>query len=227
MQPVTGNGTINLNATGTYTGGTDINAHKVYVNAASGTGTGPVNVNKPSSSGVGGQLSGTGSVAGAVTVAGGTLAPGAASAPGTLTLHNGVTFTTNASAQKATFKVRAPSTTSYDQLLVDGGAVNLGNATLIVDFTGLTGPIDPATRLYLIQTTGTGSLQASTFNGLPNGGVVGPGGGTTWVVFYDYGAGGDVYLTPVPEPATVLGCAAVGLAGAGLVRRRLGGRRVG
>jgi hypothetical protein len=225
VEPVTGIGTIHLNATGAYTGGTDINAHKVYVNAASGTGTGPVTVNKPSQFSVGGQLSGTGSVAGPVAVNGGILAPGSPTAAGALTLNSGVTFGLSPNSERATFRVRVPSVASFDQLVVDGGTANLGNATLAVDFTGLSGPIDPTTRLYVLQTTGSGTLQPSTFNGLPNGAKIGTGGGTDWGVYYVYGTNGGVYLTPIPEPATVLGAAAAGLAGVGLIRRRLRGRR--
>jgi hypothetical protein len=45
------------------------------------------------------------------------------------------------------------------------------------------------------------------------------GGITAWAINYDY-VNGNVNLVPVPEPASVLGIAAVGLGVGGWIRRR-------
>jgi fibronectin-binding autotransporter adhesin len=217
---VTGKGAINLNAWSDYSGGTTINSHRVYANATGGTGpgsatgTGPVTVNN------GGLLGGSGVVAGEVTVnSGGTVAPGTASATGNLTVNSGVTFVSGSK-----FNARFPSVSGFDSLTIGGGAANLGNSTLTVNFTGLTGSVDPTAKFYIVQTTGAGAVQFSTFNGLPDSALVATANGYNWFIRYDYavgGVGGDVYLTavPVPEPGLILAAGAVAVGGAGFVRR--------
>ena len=83
----TGNGTMTLDATNSYTGGTTVAAGTLLVNntAGSGTGTGDVTVES------GATLGGTGILDGLATFeAGATLAPG--TSPGTLTFNGGLTL---------------------------------------------------------------------------------------------------------------------------------------
>lgn len=54
-----------------------------------------------------------------------------------------MSYRTSPNSERATFRVRVSSVASFDQLVVAGGAANLGNVTLAVDFAGLTGAVDP------------------------------------------------------------------------------------
>jgi len=205
--PVTGQGTINLNATSTYSGTTMIQSHKVYANATQSTGTGAVTVS-------GGSLRGVGSVTGAVTVSSGSIFPGAPTTPGNLTLNGGVTF-----ASSTQFQVRVVSNTSFDSATVAGSAV-LGNATLSVDLSGADTNFNVGTdKLYILKMSGVSSLQTGTTFNVPNGGAVGSTSLYTFFAFYDYSPNGGVYLIPqpVPEPSLLIAVAASAL---GLMRLR-------
>jgi fibronectin-binding autotransporter adhesin len=205
--PVTGQGTINLNVSSSYSGGTTIQSHNVFVNATQGTGTGAVTVS-------GGSLRGTGSVTGAVTVTSGSIFPGSASATGNLTLNGGVSF-----GSGSQYLVRVNSNTDFDSTTVTGTTV-LGNAILSVNLSGAGSGFNVGTdKLYILRMASGNSLQAGTTFNVANDAPVGSTSLYTFYAFYDYTPGGGVYLMPlpVPEPGFVLAAAAGAL---GLIRLR-------
>ncbi len=183
----------------------------------------------------GGTLGGFGNVAGNVTVASGAaIAPGAS--PGVLTVTGNVTFSSG-----STFRPELNGNTpgnaanNHDQLVLSGtgSQLTLGNATLTATL-GYT-PSNADKLFVIVQTdpaaisAGTPGTNPTTFNGIAQNGNVTIGGFTAQVSYVgDSGSaaitgGNDVVLynfIPVPEPATVLGFAAAGLAGAGWLRRR-------
>jgi hypothetical protein len=171
----------------------------------------------------GATLGGTGTIAGALTVSGGTLAPGGVTSPGTLTVANNVTL-----GAGSTFFVRLNGATdgTYDRLNTTGN-VNLTGSTLSGSSVGYT-PTLGVDKLFIIVNSGSGTT-TGTFNGLIEGATVTLGG---FPFAIHYGAnfegagqpltgGNDVALTPVPEPAAILGLAAIGGLAVRL-RRRFG-----
>jgi hypothetical protein len=206
-------GTVNLNATSTYTGPTSIDAHTVFVNAANATGSGAVTMNS-------GTLRGTGSIAGALTVNGGTVAPGTTATPGALTVNNSVAL-----GSSAGFNARIVSSTSFDSLVAGNGlqSVDLGNATLNLDFSNVSHNFNAnIDKLYIVQLAPGSSLVSGTqFGNVADGTQVFNGGGNfhDFFLHYDYAPGGGVYIQPVPEPFGLMAIAAGGLAVIGLRRR--------
>ncbi|MFO0938199.1 MAG: autotransporter-associated beta strand repeat-containing protein [Gemmataceae bacterium] len=205
-----GTGVWNLTGASTYTGATNINAGTLVVSGTTGTST--FNVNNS------GTLTGTGTIGGQVNVnVGGTIAPGDGTNP--LTVNNNVTI-------NGTYNVTVDVGSSTNSRLVSN-SLTLNNATLNIDFTGtLTG-----TEVYVIaqnQTPGTTAV-TGTFAGLPNGSFVGNFGGHAMYIYYNQNVSGTnlvieqgtIVFTPVPEPVSVVGIAAlaVGCVG-GVLRRR-------
>jgi autotransporter-associated beta strand protein len=160
-----------------------------------------------------GTLGGSGSIAGPVSVAvGAAIAGGASSSAPTLTLGNGLTLS-------GTTRATLFANDAVGQLVVTSGLTSVGGSLEVVLGPGVTvesfragGP-----RSYTIIDAASGQL-SGTFSAtdFSTAGFA----PSEWAVAYD-GLGGNVVLhfTPVPEPATVLGVAAVGLLGALGVRR--------
>jgi fibronectin-binding autotransporter adhesin len=219
-----GAGTLTLSGANTYSGNTTVSAGTLLVTntAGSGTGYGAVTVNS------GAALGGTGTVAGPVTVnnAGGKLIAGLPAAPGTLTLRGAATLTSGSIFQ--TTLAGTTAGTGYGQLVVaPGGSIALGSSTLNALITYTPSGTD---KLFIINNqNATGGL-SGTFNGLAQGATYTFGNGTTALISYtgDFGSasisgGNDVVLysfVPVPEPASVLGLAALALGGLAWRARR-------
>ncbi|HVV01447.1 MAG TPA: autotransporter-associated beta strand repeat-containing protein, partial [Verrucomicrobiae bacterium] len=121
-----GSGALSLEAPNQYAGGTVVSAGRLYVNNASGSGTGSgtVTVN-------GGTLGGTGAIAGSTVInSSGVLAPGAASI-------GSLAFSTPPTLNGTTF-LRIDSdggTASADQIIVSSGTLTFGG-TLMVSNAG-------------------------------------------------------------------------------------------
>lgn len=225
-----GAGKLNLTGANLYTGNTTITNGRLAVNNTDGSGTGSGNVTLWY-----GTLAGKGRIAGSVDVkADGVLAPGNSDLgeTGTLTIGNGLTMATGSHIQF--HMTQGSSGTLYDQLLITGGNVSLGSATL--DLTNDSTTIAIGDMFWLINNTGTGTL-TGTFANLANGSRITTASGTEFLLSYnaDYATqsisgGNDVMLlamnsapsanfavTAVPEPASL---ALFGASGLFLLRRR-------
>lgn len=187
-------GTIELTAANTYALGTGVRAGTLLVNNTSGSGTGSGGVFVDSIA----TLGGTGRIDGATTIAG-TLKPGSPDAPtGTLTINNNLTL-----LDGARLLVTVSGAAASKVVVV--GDLNLNSA---LDGVLLSGTLN-GTSTYVVMTyTGT---RTGTFNDIS---VLTAQGYTV-----DYGTAGQISFVPVPEPASVLGIAAVGVAVVGGVRR--------
>jgi autotransporter-associated beta strand protein len=175
-----GTGRLALTGTSTYTGGTDVAAGTLLVNApGSLAAAGTVNVL------AGGTLAGTGTV-GTISSVAGTISPGVGG-PGTLGAAD-VTFDPS-----SVFAVAINGTaagTGYDQLSATGN-VNLGGATLSATL-GYTPALGDS---YTLITTSGGTI-SGTFAGLPEGANV-QVGGTNFQITYQASGGTAVVLTRV------------------------------
>lgn len=145
---------------------------------------------------------GTGNVTvGAATLSTTGIAASTAVTAGTLKI-NGSTIALGTNAHTLTFNGLDSSTTGLTVTGWSGSKFSSGTAGQII-FSGLGS--DPNTTLQTWR-------DSVTFAGVFD---TGPG-----AFFLDVG-GGQFQLVPVPEPGTVLGIAAAGLAGLGVLRRRL------
>jgi autotransporter-associated beta strand protein len=123
----TGNGTLALNNTETYTGPTAVSNGTLQVNGSLNAAS-AVTVSSNAT------LAGTGIINGTVTVnASGTLAPSNSSAIGTLTINNSLTLNGN-----LFFKVKKLVSPSNDVASVSGTLANGGTGTLTVSNLGTT-----------------------------------------------------------------------------------------
>jgi autotransporter-associated beta strand protein len=130
-----GNGTLTLNAMTAYSGKTTVNGGTLVANGAF-TGGGAFEVN-------GGVLAGIGTIYGAVTVnAGGAISAG--NSVGTLTLFNGLDLSAGGTN---IWDLNANSASNpgvdYDQIVMNGGALDLSDSTLIVRLGGSVNTGDP------------------------------------------------------------------------------------
>ena len=232
-----GSGYLTFGADNTYTGNTVVAGGRLYINnpgPGSGTSAGTVTVNSLAG------LGGTGRIAGAITVnSGGTLAPGASI--GTLTSTNNTNLAAGfLSGANWEVELNHPNTglapvngVTHDYFF-NGGAnsvLTLGSSLNLI-LIGSGGTTVPYTKNVPVSYT------IATFNNSTVGaGVV--ANGTTYTVnttnFFPQGSinvtgylysaavvGNNLVLTvtPVPEPATVLGICALAAGAATVVRRR-------
>jgi autotransporter-associated beta strand protein len=126
-----GTGKLVLSHRNIYTGGTTVKRGRLIVNniGASGTGSGPVEVN-------GGRLGGMGTIAGAVTIGSrvgreAVLSPGYHHSfnPGTLTIQSPLTFNSD-----GTYEIEVNSSSeTVDKVVAFGVTINAGAQTLFAD----------------------------------------------------------------------------------------------
>lgn len=188
-----GRGKLVLHHRNAYTGGTTVRHGKLIVNnaLASGTGTGPVQVE-------GGQLGGKGTIAGAVTIGTGTgngaaLSPGylhGAGRPGSLTIQGPLIFNSD-----AIYRIELSSSdVTADEVSAGGVTINPGAQFAFTDIGRAT--LTAGTAFNVINNTSATAI-AGTFTDLPDGAIF-TARGNTYQVNYEGGDGNDLTLTVVP-----------------------------
>ncbi len=178
-----GAGTLNINATTSYTGSITANNGRLNVNGAHGSSTTTVNS--------GATLGGSQTVGNVSVSAGGTVSPG--NSPGILNTGN-LSFSSG-----STYSVELNGTTvgtEYDQTKVTG-TVALSNATLSVSL-GYGAAIGDS---YTVINNDGSDAVSGTFNGLAEGSTV-TFGGATFQIGYAGGDGNDVVLTVTEVTST-------------------------
>ena len=194
-----GNGTLTLRGENTYLGGTTIEGGKLVVfnSTGSGTGTGPVNVNR-------GKLGGSGIIAGTTTIGTGSgtgafLAPAAGQAtsqPATLTIQSALTFNADAT-YSCTFKAeQTRNGTRVKTTMVIGNGVTINSGATIELIGHITGALTQGTVLTLISNTSADPI-SGTFSNLLDGSIV-TINGNNFQVSYSGGDGNDLTLTVIP-----------------------------
>ncbi len=186
-------GSRNLSVGNTYIGGTIVKRSKLVVNnsAGSGTGSGPVQVER-------GTLSGKGIIEGAVTIGtgfgtGAFLAPGylhGAGSPGALTIQGLLTFNGDGVYQ---MEVNSSSAIA-DEVATLGVAINTGAKFTFADIGNSTLPV--GTVFTIINNTSATPI-AGTFSNLHDGSTF-TSNGNAYQVSYEGGDGNDLTLTVVP-----------------------------
>jgi autotransporter-associated beta strand protein len=173
----TGNGTLALNNTETYTGPTTVSNGTLQVNGQLNAAS-AVTVN-----GTNGTLAGTGIINGPVTVnAGGTLAPGTSSAIGTLTLNGGLTLNGN-----LLFKIKKLVSPSNDVASVSGALTNGGTGKLTVMNLGPALAVGDKFKLFNKPLTNGAALTVT-------------GAGAVWVNNLQVDGSISVSSTTLPQP---------------------------
>jgi fibronectin-binding autotransporter adhesin len=240
----TGNGQLRLNGAVSYTGPTVVNGGNLAfgtvaanlttqsISIASGAS---VELNNGASAAWGGvtNLSGSGSIllygvsatsnTTSYAVRGSLINPGVGTAAGILTVANGTgSVTTNTlNIQKngsdfttLTIKIVGDGAvvgTDYDRLATSGNLTNINNANLVIDPTSLPGNADLTGDVFTIVTanniTGT-AFNSVTFLGGYNGDISYSSNAIT------------ISNVVVPEPASILGVAGLGLAALRFRRRK-------
>ena len=174
-----GGGMWTLTGNNSYSGGTTISGGTLLANSGSATGSGNVTVGGSAT------LGGNGTLAGRVTVNnGGTLAPGVAGSPVTMTIGGSLSF---ASGSHCVLRVAGSS--SHD-LIVAGGNVTLGGATLSLQTSGF--DMSTSGLIPLISGTVSGT---TTFGGLSEGSLVTLPNGE-WQIKYNNSGYGAVLVPP-------------------------------
>lgn len=219
----TGDGTVVLTGTNTYTGPTTVNTGTLLIDGDHSLASGEIAIESS------GTLGGIGTIGGPVTAAGGTLTAGTATGIGTLTL-NGSVSTTSSSVWLVNL-VRAVGGDAnggaqVDLLALGGGAsfTSLGDFTLLIDDTGLPGVDDNLGDKYQFASFDPAiGWDGTLFNGgslLDNSYVWGMNG-SQFQIDYDSGSGAFFLMSAVPEPETWLPALLILVLGLSLRRRRL------
>lgn len=187
-------GTLIIDGTNTYSGGTSVSAGTLLVN---GSITGSVTTV------TGTTLGGSGTIGGAVTIAdGATLAPG--NSPGTLN-------TGDLTMNGGTFAIEIGSAFAFDSVNVTGTVNLTAPIALTLDFSGYD-PVDLVDSFTLIANNlseNISGIGAFTFGGTPivenqDFFVTSGGFSQTFQLSYHGGDGNDVVLSAVPEPASAV-----------------------
>lgn len=219
-------------ATHSYQGTTFIPEGTLQVDGTITSGSKPVIVGIQGK-GSQGTLAGTGTVNRDVYVQPtGTLSPGTATPvrnPGVLTVNGGISMfgpgaTMDFQIQSGTTPGNGPG--FHSQLIVTGTkTIDLGNASLNLDFNNATYTPTLADRIVLIDYSSGPATLTGTFSGLPDGALTVSdvlGSGLNYYIFYGTlsGYANRVVLAPVPEPLHILLVGAAGAAGYRWIRRR-------
>ncbi len=184
-----GTGTLALSGANTYTGGTTIEAGTLLVQTknASGTGTGPVQVNA-------GTLGERGKMSGVVTIGSGTgtgafLAPGVNGAAG-LTTQSALTFNADGiySCEVDTSRAKA------DKITASGVTINSG---ALFSFVALGNQTLAQGTVFTVINNRSPNPVTGTFSNLPDGSTF-TVGNNTFRAGYFGGDGNDLTLTVVP-----------------------------
>jgi autotransporter-associated beta strand protein len=187
-----GHGILTLSSENTYTGGTTIEGGKLVVanQSGSGTGTGPVSVDR-------GKLGGTGIIAGETRIGTGSgtgafLAPAAGTTvQATLTIQSALTFNSDAT-YAYTFRANR-NRAETDEVIANGVTINSG---AMIELNGHTrGAVTQGMVLTLISNTSADPI-SGTFSNLPDGSIV-TINGNTFQANYEGGDGNDLTLTTV------------------------------
>ncbi len=206
----TGNGSLTLTSTNTYTGATNVTSGTLVVN-------GSISTSSLTTVASGATIGGSGTV-GALTVSlGGSINPG--NSPGILTVSGNYT-------QAGAYNVEITGLTAgsgHDQINVTSGTVDIiAGASLNALFSGSYAAND---LIFILLNNDTDAI-TGTYSGLIQGATVTSYGGFNWKISYiadsastSFTGGNDIALRAeaIPEPrAALLGCLGVLL----LLRRR-------
>lgn len=240
-----GSGTLTLTGNNTYDGQTNVNAGTLLVNGQSGTNSGTglstVIVNS------GGTIGGTGRT-NAITFnvnTGGTVRGGDANMAGTLTVNGLLSLGDNAiigvrvndaspgaaaAGSGGSTDGTIPNPTSNNFIHVTNGDLSWDPTKVVFTIDGTGSPfVVGQTYSYQIGQIDLKDLSTLNISSITSPSqfiTTGFNDPTNFTITGGPGTGGQVYLniSPVPEPATVLGLAAGALSLGGLIRRRVARR---
>jgi len=189
-----GNGTLTLSGTNTYTGATAVSAGTLLIDGNQSSANGTVTVIS------GATLGGNGTVGGAATIAAGaTLSPG--SSPGNLTFSNGLTLAGAYKWELAALSTSGPGT-NFDVVTVTAGNVNITGASMNLTLGGFA----PSSNVFWTSTQTWSGILNNTGGGSLTGSLaaIDNSSWSSYGAFSTSNVGNDVNLvwTAVPEPTT-------------------------
>jgi autotransporter-associated beta strand protein len=168
-----GTGVLSLTGLNTYTGGTTVSGGTLLANSSNSTGSGLVTVASGGVLGGGGTIAPSGVASGTAVniLSGGLLDPSAGTSTPThmtLNLNAGTSLTLNAGANLAFILGDPTNSATSDEVIVNGGTVNVGAGTLTINNINFTPQAGFGVGTYSLITTSamndmTGSLTSNAF----------------------------------------------------------------